>query len=87
MHRAMNTHSMSARNEVTFQVEGIDKFMWLYMKMKLPQQMLSLVAVKAVYVGVEDAIVKKWRCNLETYFLTLPEHLTIVKAFLDLLLL
>ena len=80
LHRAMNSRSMSAQNKVTFQVEGVDKFTWLYLKTKLPQPMLSLVVVKTVYVGIDDAIVEKWRGNLESCVLTLPEHLTIAQS-------
>jgi hypothetical protein len=29
IHHAMNSHSMSAQNKVTVQVEGVDKFTWL----------------------------------------------------------
>lgn len=60
----MNSHSMSARNKVTFQVEGRDKFAWLYLKTKLPQPMLSLVVEKTVYIGMDDEIVEMWRGNL-----------------------
>jgi hypothetical protein len=80
IHRAMNSRSMSAQNKVTFQVEGVDKFTWLYLKTKLPQPMLSLVVVKMVYVGMDDAIVEKWRDNLESCVLTLPEHLAITQS-------
>jgi hypothetical protein len=76
----MNSHSMSARNKVTFQVEGRNKFTWLYLKTKLPQPMLLLVVEKTVYIGIDDAIVEMWRGNLESCFLTLPEHLSITQS-------